>query len=286
MNRSNLHNILQPNQPNYQPSNQGGYDPNQGYYNNQAQRTSPQRGGYAQQNPQYQQTSAQGIDSNFKKSIFGGDAGQSASFHGSRIGSGINTPNYQQRRNDTQVSDQQKVIHLQNVLQNSNLPAYQNNRVSQSHTPIEYHQGYDQRGNVHHSMYAGNPDQQYANPTQQYQNPSQQYQNPNQQSPIRQNQGVARPLSPKPTTPVIIQQSNPQDLPRLSTVVKVDPYTRSDPSVKRPYFAEKRVIVTGASSGIGRAVAMWYEFIILGISFFLRDFKVFEFWSKSCFDRY
>jgi 3-oxoacyl-[acyl-carrier protein] reductase len=57
---------------------------------------------------------------------------------------------------------------------------------------------------------------------------------------------------------VIIQQSNTQDLPRLSTVVKVDPYTRSDPSVKRPYFAEKRVIVTGASSGIGRAVAMWF----------------------------
>jgi len=248
MNRSNLHNILQ---PNYQPSNQGGYDPNQGYYNNPALRTSPQRGGYAQQNPQYpqyQQGSAQGMDSSFKKSIFGGDAGHSASFQGSRIGSGINTPNYQQRRHDTQASDQQKVINLQNVLQNSNLPAYQNNRVSQSHTPAEYHQGYEPRGHAHHNIYAGGPDQQHGNI--------------NQQSPIRQNQNVARPLSPKPTTPVIVQQSNPQDLPRLSTVVKVDPYTRSDPTVKRPYFAEKRVIVTGASSGIGRAVAMWYKFIV------------------------
>ncbi len=31
------------------------------------------------------------------------------------------------------------------------------------------------------------------------------------------------------------------------------------PMVKEvPYFAEKRVLVTGASSGIGRAVATWY----------------------------
>jgi len=27
----------------------------------------------------------------------------------------------------------------------------------------------------------------------------------------------------------------------------------------RPYFAEKRVLVTGASSGIGRAVATWFN---------------------------
>lgn len=27
---------------------------------------------------------------------------------------------------------------------------------------------------------------------------------------------------------------------------------------ERPYFAEKRILVTGASSGIGRAVATWF----------------------------
>jgi hypothetical protein len=28
-----------------------------------------------------------------------------------------------------------------------------------------------------------------------------------------------------------------------------------------PYFAERRVVVTGASSGIGKAVAIWYSAI-------------------------
>jgi len=35
--------------------------------------------------------------------------------------------------------------------------------------------------------------------------------------------------------------------------------TPSVPVVKEiPYFAEKRILVTGASSGIGQAVATWY----------------------------
>ena len=29
-----------------------------------------------------------------------------------------------------------------------------------------------------------------------------------------------------------------------------------------PYFAEKRILVTGASSGIGRAVATWYSIFV------------------------
>ena len=52
---------------------------------------------------------------------------------------------------------------------------------------------------------------------------------------------------------------------RLSTVVKIDPRVKqsvgpgsmlqTQPGV--PYFYNKRVVVTGASSGVGRAVAIW-----------------------------
>ncbi len=35
---------------------------------------------------------------------------------------------------------------------------------------------------------------------------------------------------------------------------------RSGPAIMKeiPYFTEKRILVTGASSGVGRAVATWY----------------------------
>jgi len=58
------------------------------------------------------------------------------------------------------------------------------------------------------------------------------------------------------TNPTPLKTQDP--LQRTSTVVKVDPLLAAQNiSNKSPYFAEKRVIVTGASSGIGRAVAMW-----------------------------
>jgi len=64
------------------------------------------------------------------------------------------------------------------------------------------------------------------------------------------------------TTPTPLKsQDNP--LQRTSTVVKVDPLTTTNISTKTPYFAEKRVLITGASSGIGRAVAMWYDICII-----------------------
>lgn len=49
---------------------------------------------------------------------------------------------------------------------------------------------------------------------------------------------------------------------RPSTVLKVDPIMKESLKMGNPemlpYFNEKRIVVTGASSGIGRAVAMWF----------------------------
>lgn len=48
---------------------------------------------------------------------------------------------------------------------------------------------------------------------------------------------------------------------RPSTVLKVDPSVKESIRMGAPqllpHFNEKRVVVTGASSGVGRAVAMW-----------------------------
>ena len=48
---------------------------------------------------------------------------------------------------------------------------------------------------------------------------------------------------------------------RPSTVLKVDPQVKEQIRMgspqSLPYFNEKRCVVTGASSGVGRAVAMW-----------------------------
>lgn len=47
-------------------------------------------------------------------------------------------------------------------------------------------------------------------------------------------------------------------LMRPSTVVQMDPLAKvTNPTRKMPYFSDKRVVITGASSGIGRAIAMW-----------------------------
>lgn len=32
---------------------------------------------------------------------------------------------------------------------------------------------------------------------------------------------------------------------------------------KKPYFADKKILITGASSGLGRSLAYWYYFIHL-----------------------
>lgn len=53
-------------------------------------------------------------------------------------------------------------------------------------------------------------------------------------------------------------------LPRPSTVVQMDPLAKlNHPTHKMPYFSDKRVVITGASSGIGRAIAMWYVYQLL-----------------------
>lgn len=52
---------------------------------------------------------------------------------------------------------------------------------------------------------------------------------------------------------------------RQSTIVKVDPLLKHSIGQQLnilPYFQDKRVVVTGASSGVGRAVAMWYSMLL------------------------
>lgn len=76
-------------------------------------------------------------------------------------------------------------------------------------------------------------------------------------TPLSQSQPIMRPSNQAQTR--LVQESDTALLMRPSTVVKVDPLAKTtNPLYKFPYFAEKRVLVTGASSGIGRAIAMWY----------------------------
>jgi len=49
---------------------------------------------------------------------------------------------------------------------------------------------------------------------------------------------------------------------RESTIVKVDPFMQMSIGGQQAYFQNKRVVVTGASSGVGRAVAMWYSILV------------------------